>query len=71
MNSLIATSIARTAEGSCAFSHADPDVKAKLEAQGFDVSGQSGPEFAADIKVQAERWARLVRASGFKADSRE
>jgi len=46
--------------------HADPDVKAKLEAQGFDVSGQTGPEFAADIKVQAARWARLVKASGFQ-----
>lgn len=49
--------------------HADPSVKAKLEAQGFDVSGQTGPEFAADIKAQAERWARLVKASGFKAES--
>jgi len=47
--------------------HADPDVKGKLEAQGFDVSGQTGPEFVADIKTQIERWARLVKASGFKA----
>ena len=29
--------------------HADPDVRAKLELQGFDVSGQTGPEFAADV----------------------
>jgi tripartite-type tricarboxylate transporter receptor subunit TctC len=49
--------------------HADPSVKAKLEAQGFDISGQTGAEFVADIKVQAERWARLVKASGFHADS--
>jgi tripartite-type tricarboxylate transporter receptor subunit TctC len=48
--------------------HADPDVKAKLEAQGFDMSGQSGPEFEADIRAQIERWARLVKASGFRAD---
>jgi tripartite-type tricarboxylate transporter receptor subunit TctC len=48
--------------------HADPDVKAKLEAQGFDISGQSGPEFAADIKMQIERWAHLVKGAGFKAD---
>jgi tripartite-type tricarboxylate transporter receptor subunit TctC len=48
--------------------HADPDVKAKLEAQGLDIFGQSGPEFAADIKAQIERWARLVKAAGFKAD---
>jgi tripartite-type tricarboxylate transporter receptor subunit TctC len=48
--------------------HADPDVRAKLEAQGFDISGQSGPEFVHDIKAQIVRWARLVKAAGFKAD---
>ena len=48
--------------------HADPDVRAKLEAQGFDISGQSGPELVADIKAQIARWARLVKAAGFKAD---
>jgi tripartite-type tricarboxylate transporter receptor subunit TctC len=48
--------------------HADPDVTAKLEAQGFDISGQTGPEFVADIKAQIARWARLVKAAGFKAD---
>jgi tripartite-type tricarboxylate transporter receptor subunit TctC len=47
--------------------HTDPAMKAKLEAQGFDVSGQTGPEFTADIKAQIERWARLVKASGFRA----
>jgi tripartite-type tricarboxylate transporter receptor subunit TctC len=49
--------------------HGAPEVKAKLEAQGFDVSGQSGAEFAADIRTNAVRWARLIKASGFKADS--
>jgi tripartite-type tricarboxylate transporter receptor subunit TctC len=48
--------------------HADADVKAKFEALGYDISGETGPGFAADIKAQAERWARLVKASGFKAD---
>jgi tripartite-type tricarboxylate transporter receptor subunit TctC len=48
--------------------HADADVKAKLETQGFDVSGLSGPEFAAGIKAQIARWKRLVEASGFKAN---
>ena len=48
--------------------HADPDVRAKLEAQGFDISGESGPEFVADIKAQIARWARLVKAAGFRAD---
>jgi tripartite-type tricarboxylate transporter receptor subunit TctC len=48
--------------------HADADVRTKLGALGFDVSGQTGPEFAAYITTQAERWARLVKAAGFKAD---
>jgi tripartite-type tricarboxylate transporter receptor subunit TctC len=48
--------------------HTDPDVKAKLEAQGFDLSGQIGPELASEIKRQIERWARPIKASGFKAD---
>lgn len=48
--------------------HADPDIRAKLESQGLEISGQSGPEFAADIKAQIERWARLVRAAGFSAN---
>jgi tripartite-type tricarboxylate transporter receptor subunit TctC len=48
--------------------HADPDVKDKLGAEGFDVSGETGAAFAADITAQAGRWARLVKASGFKAE---
>ncbi len=48
--------------------HADPAVRAKLEPQGFDVSGLSGPEFTAGIKQQIERWRRIVEASGFRAD---
>ena len=48
--------------------HADREVRTKLEAQGLDVSGETGPEFAADIRSQAQRWAAMVKASGFKAD---
>lgn len=48
--------------------HDDPEVKAKLDAQGFDVSGQTGTAFAADIRAQSERWARIIKASGYKAD---
>src|SRR5215510_7062374 len=48
--------------------HEDPEVRAKLEAQGFDMSGLSGPEFLADILRQSERWARIVKATGFKAE---
>lgn len=48
--------------------HTDPNVQAKLDAQGFDISGQFGEEFVSEIKVQIERWERLVKASGFNAE---
>jgi tripartite-type tricarboxylate transporter receptor subunit TctC len=48
--------------------HADPDVRSRLEAQGFDVSGQTGPEFEADVLAQTERWSHLVKGAGFRAD---
>jgi tripartite-type tricarboxylate transporter receptor subunit TctC len=48
--------------------NADPEVRAKLEAQGLDMSGQTGPEFKADIRAQSEKWARLIKAAGYKAD---
>jgi tripartite-type tricarboxylate transporter receptor subunit TctC len=48
--------------------HTDPAVKKQLETLGFDVPAQTGPQVAADIAKQTERWARLVKATGFKAD---
>jgi tripartite-type tricarboxylate transporter receptor subunit TctC len=36
--------------------------------QGLEMSGQSGPEFESDIRAQTARWARLVKAAGFKSD---
>jgi tripartite-type tricarboxylate transporter receptor subunit TctC len=50
--------------------HADPAVKEKLETQGYDVSGETGPQLMSNIKVQIERWARLVKAAGFTAEDR-
>jgi tripartite-type tricarboxylate transporter receptor subunit TctC len=49
--------------------HEDPGVRAKLEAQGFDISGETGPAFAAELHSQAARWARLVAASGFHGEA--
>jgi tripartite-type tricarboxylate transporter receptor subunit TctC len=49
--------------------HDDPGVRAKLESQGFDISGETGPTFAADIRSQAARWARLIVASGFHGEA--
>jgi tripartite-type tricarboxylate transporter receptor subunit TctC len=50
--------------------HADPAVREKLEAQGYDVSGATGPQLMSNIKQQIERWGRLVKASGFSAEDR-
>lgn len=41
-----------------------PDVRGKLEAQGFELEQRSPEAFAAFILEQAERWAPVVRASG-------
>jgi tripartite-type tricarboxylate transporter receptor subunit TctC len=49
--------------------HEDPDVRAKLEAQGFDIPGETGAAFAAEIRSQTARWARLVSASGFHSEA--
>jgi tripartite-type tricarboxylate transporter receptor subunit TctC len=50
--------------------HADPGIRQNLEAQGFEVSGETGPALKIDIKEQGARWARLVRASGFSLEDR-
>lgn len=50
--------------------HNDADVKKKLEAQGFEVVGETGPDLIPNIKVQIERWAKLVKASGWSAEDR-
>jgi tripartite-type tricarboxylate transporter receptor subunit TctC len=50
--------------------HANPDVRAKLEAQGFDVVAETGPQLLPNIKEQIGRWGKLVRASGFSAEDR-
>jgi tripartite-type tricarboxylate transporter receptor subunit TctC len=50
--------------------HMDPEVRSKLEAQGYEVTGETGPHLLADIKTQLARWARIVKAAGFSSDDR-
>ncbi len=50
--------------------HADPEVRAKLEAQGYEVTGETGPQLLPDIKTQLARWARIVKAAGFSSEDR-
>ncbi len=43
---------------------AAPEVRAKLEAQGFELETRTPQAFTAFIKEQAERWSAVVKASG-------
>lgn len=47
---------------------ADPALRARLEAQNFDVPSESGSAFAAAIAAESAQWARLVKATGFNAN---
>jgi len=50
--------------------HQDPEVRKKLEAQGYEVTGETGPQLLPDIKTQLARWARIVKAAGFSSEDR-
>lgn len=43
---------------------ANPDVRSKLEAQGFELEHKTPDMFTAFIKEQAERWAPVVKSTG-------
>jgi len=63
-----APDVVKRLEAAAVAAHADPAVRAKLMAQGFDVSGLTGPAFRQSIEEQFERWARIVKATGFSAE---
>jgi tripartite-type tricarboxylate transporter receptor subunit TctC len=48
--------------------HKDEDVKKRLAGMGFDVPATTGQEFLESIRAGQKRWAKLVQATGFKAD---
>jgi tripartite-type tricarboxylate transporter receptor subunit TctC len=45
-----------------------PDVKDRLEAQGAEVKGTTPEEFGLFIKSERERWGKVIRAAGVKAE---
>jgi len=60
--------VVKRLEAAAIAAHADPAVKARLAAQGFDVSGETGAAFRDSIETQFDRWAKIVKATGFSAD---
>jgi len=45
-----------------------PDLKSQLEIQGYDPVGSSPEEFAAFIRAESEKYAKVVKFSGAKVD---
>jgi tripartite-type tricarboxylate transporter receptor subunit TctC len=45
-----------------------PELKSQLESQGYDPVGGSAAEFAAFIRVESEKYAKVVKISGAKVD---
>jgi tripartite-type tricarboxylate transporter receptor subunit TctC len=47
---------------------AQPDVKSRVEGLGFDIIASSPAQFAAQVKVEVEKWTRVVKAAGIKVN---
>jgi tripartite-type tricarboxylate transporter receptor subunit TctC len=45
-----------------------PAVRENLVAQGFELMGGSVAEFAAFVRSEIDKWAKVVKATGAKAD---
>ena len=47
---------------------AKPEIRARMREQGAVIIGDTPAEFAAFLKKDQERWARVIKASGVKAE---
>ena len=45
-----------------------PAVREKLQGQGMEILGGTPAQFAEVIRSETERWGRIVRAAGAKAN---
>lgn len=45
-----------------------PDVRERIESVGFETIGSTPEQFAAYIRSEIEKWAKVVKASGARAD---
>ncbi|MCE2998217.1 MAG: tripartite tricarboxylate transporter substrate binding protein [Betaproteobacteria bacterium] len=47
---------------------AQPEVRSRIEGLGFDIIASSPAEFAAQVKVEVDKWTRVVKAAGIKVN---
>ena len=47
---------------------ASADIQEYFGSRGFTLGGSSAAEFKAFVKVEADKWAKIVQASGAKPD---
>jgi len=47
---------------------AQPDVKSRVEGLGFDIIASSPAQFAAQVKLEVEKWTRVVKAAGIQVN---
>jgi tripartite-type tricarboxylate transporter receptor subunit TctC len=45
-----------------------PDVRSKLEANGIEIQGGTPEHFGNIIKAEVDKWGRIIKAAGIKAD---
>jgi len=46
----------------------DPETRKQMEALGYEVSGDGPSEYAAFIKAEIEKWAKVAKAAGIKPE---
>jgi tripartite-type tricarboxylate transporter receptor subunit TctC len=54
--------------GEVAKALADPEVRGKLAAQGFEVVGSAPEEFLAFARAESEKWAKVIRDYGVRVE---
>ena len=45
-----------------------PDIKQRVTDLGFDVIASTPEEFAAQVRAEIERWSKVIKAAGIKAE---
>ena len=66
--SAVSAPIRRRMEMELARILADPEVRSRVEAQGMDMLGTPGDEFAAFAETERGRWERVVRENRIRVE---